>query len=139
MLMNNTMKLTEPRQFRIRNEIVLLLGVDSEVGLMMRRTLEAVGFPVLIADSGDQAADLVRSFNGAIRLLILDVALPEEEAFETIAALRKRNPTLKVIVASKEISPKELHAIQIAGVIELIRKPVDKEQLLQVVFRIVAK
>ena len=139
MFTDNTMKITEPTQFHIRNEIILLLGADSEVGYTIRRALEAAGFPVLIADSGEHADDLFRSFNGAIRLLIFNVALPEQGALETIAALRQRNPTLKVIVASKEVSPKEQHAIHIAGVIELIRKPVDKEQLLRVVSRIVEK
>lgn len=139
MFTDNAMKLTEQRQFHIRKEIVLLLGVDSEVGSTIRRTLEAVGFPVVTADNSEEAADLFRSFNSAIRLLILDVALPGESALEDIAALRESNPTLKVIVASKEVSPRERHAIHIAGVIELIRKPVDKEQLLQAVRRIVAK
>jgi DNA-binding NarL/FixJ family response regulator len=58
---------------------------------------------------------------------------------EVIASLRKSNPTLKVIVASKDVSPSERRDIYISGVIELIRKPVDKEQLLQVVRRIVEK
>jgi len=132
-------KLTEPRQFHIRKEIILLIGTDPEEGTAMRRTLEAVGFPVMIADSCEQAAGLFRSFNGAIRLLIIDITLPGEGALEVIATLRESNPTLKVIVASKEVSQRERHAIHIAGVIELIRKPVDKEQLLQVVHRIVEK
>ena len=139
MFTDNTMKLAEPGQFHIRKEIIVLFGIDPEGGTAMRRTLEAVGFPVLIADSCEQAAALFRSFNGAIRLLIIDIALPGEAALEAIAALRKSNPTLKVIVASKEVSPRERHAIHIAGVIELIGKPVDKEQLLQVVRGIVEK
>jgi DNA-binding NtrC family response regulator len=139
MFTDNTMRLTEHRHFQIRNEIILLLGVDYEAVSMMRRTLEAVGFPVLIAEDDDQAADLFKSFNGAVRLLIIDVSLQDEGALETISALRKRNPALKVIVASKEVSPKELHEIQLVGVIELIRKPVDKEHLLRVVHRIVEK
>jgi len=130
-------KLTEPRQFHIRKEIILLLGNDPEAGRVMRRTLEALGFPVLTADSCEQAADLFRSFNGAIRLLIIDIATPGKGALEVIAALRECNPTFKVIVASREVSPKERHEIYVSGVIELIRKPLDKEQLLRVVHRIV--
>jgi DNA-binding NtrC family response regulator len=133
------MKLTEPRQFHIRNEIILVFGADPEGGRAVRRTLEAVGFPVLTADNCEQAAELFRSFNGAIRLLIIDIAIPGEGALEIIAALRKCNPTLKVIVASKEVSPRERHEIHVSGVIELIRTPLDKEQLLQVVHRIVHK
>ena len=139
MFTDYSMKLTEARQFHIRKEIILLFGIDPEVEPVMRRTLEAVGFPVLIADNGEQADALFRSFNGAIRLLIIDIALPGENTLNVIASLRKSNPTLKVLVASNEASPRERDALHIAGVIELIRKPVDKEQLLQVVHRIVKK
>jgi DNA-binding NtrC family response regulator len=133
------MKLTDPPQFQIRNEIVLLFGADPEADPLMRRTLEAVGYPVLMADALEQADELFRSFDGAIRLLIIDIASREKNTLELIASLRERNPTLKVIVATKEVSPRERHDIHISGVIELISKPVDKEQLLRVVRRIVEK
>jgi DNA-binding NtrC family response regulator len=133
------MKLTDPPQFQIRNEIVLLFGADPEADPLMRRTLEAVGYPVLMADALEQADELFRSFDGAIRLLIIDIASREKNTLELIASLRERNPALKVIVATKEVSPRERHDIHISGVIELISKPVDKEQLLRVVRRIVEK
>ena len=133
------MKLTESRQFHIRNEIILVLGADPEEDRVMRRALEAVGFPVLTADNCEQAVELCRSFNGAIRLLIIDIGIPGEGALEISAALRRCNPTLKVIVATKEVSPRERHEIYMSGVIELILKPLDKEQLLHVVRRIVHK
>lgn len=123
----------------MRNEIILLLGTDPEGGYVMQRALEAVGYPVLTADSREGADELFRSFNGAIRLLIIDITEKENRGLEVIAALRRSNPTLKVIVATKDISPSERHDIYISGVIELIHKPVDKQQLLQAVRRIVEK
>jgi two-component system cell cycle sensor histidine kinase/response regulator CckA len=139
MFMENKMKIPEVGKFRVRNEIILLLGTEPQGGYVMQRALEAVGYPVLTADSREQADELFRSFNGAIRLLILDIAEKEKSGLEVIAALRKSNPTLKVIVASKDVSPRERHDIYISGVTELVRKPVDKEQLLRVVRRIVEK
>ena len=136
MFTDNRMKLAETIKFHIRSEIILLLGIDPEIEPVMRRNLEAVGFPVLIADDCEQAAELFRSFNGAIRLLIIDGT---EGALEIIAALRKVNPALKVIVASEEVSPRERHDIYISGVIELLRIPLDREQLLQIVCSIVEK
>jgi len=127
----------EVNNFRVRNEIILLLGADSEP--LMQRTLEAVGYPVLTAENWEQADDLFRSFAGAIRLLIIDIATIGQSLLEIIASLRKNNPTLKVIVASKDVQALERHDIYISGVIELLRKPVDKEQFLQVVRRIVEK
>jgi DNA-binding NtrC family response regulator len=138
-IVDNKMKTLEVRKFRVRNEIILLLGADSQEGPVMRKALEAVGYPVLTADNTVQADELFRSFDGAIRLLIIDTAETDQGPLEVIAALRKSNPSLKVIVASEEISPSERHDIYNSGVIELIRKPVDKEQLLQVVHRILKR
>jgi DNA-binding NtrC family response regulator len=129
----------EMNEFRVRNEIILLLGTDGEGAPLMQRTLEAVGYPVLTADNKEQADDLFRSFDGAIRLLIIDIAALEQSLLEVIASLRKSYPALKVIVASKDVSASERHDIYISGAIELVRKPVDKEQLLRVVSRIVEK
>jgi CheY-like chemotaxis protein len=137
MFMESKMEFLEIHDFRVRKEIILLLGADPQRDHVMQRTLEAVGYPVLTADNGEQAQDLFRSFSDEIRLLIIDNSLKEESAPEVIAALRKNNPSLKVIVASKEVSPRERDGIFFSGVVELIRKPVDKEQLLQVVRGIV--
>ena len=123
--------------FQVRKEIILLLGSDPHEDHGMQRTLEAAGYPVLNADNGEQAQQLFRSFDGAIRLLIVDTALKEKSALEVIAALRKNNPTMKVVVASGDVSPRERDDIFFSGVIELVRKPVDKQQLLQVVREIV--
>jgi DNA-binding NtrC family response regulator len=131
------MNIPNVEKFRVRNEIILLLGAETEP--LIQRTLEAIGYPVLTAENREQADDLFRSFAGAIRLLIIDISATGQSLPEFIASLRKSNPTLKVIVASKDVSPSERHDIYISGVIELIRKPVDKEQLLQVVRRIVEK
>jgi len=133
------MNIPEMDNFRVRKEIILLLGPDIEGGPAIQRTLEAVGYPVLTADNPEQADELFRSFDGAIRLLIIDLSAIEKSLLEVIASLRRSNPTLKVIVASKDVSPSERHDIYISGAIELIRKPVDKQQLLQAVRRIVEK
>jgi DNA-binding NtrC family response regulator len=139
MFTENRRNIPEVENFRVRNEIILLLGMGMEGGPLVKRTLEAVGYPVLTADNRQQADELFRSFDGAIRLLIIEIVEKESSQLELITDLRKANPTLKVIVASEEISPRERHDIYISGVIEPIRKPVDKQQLLEAVRRTVEK
>jgi len=102
----------------------------------MQRALEALGYPVLTAENREQADALFRSFNGSIRLLITDISVNGTSALEVIASLRRSNHTLKVVVISEEVSPRERRDIYKAGVIDLIRKPVEKEDLLRVVRRI---
>ena len=133
----NKMEFSEVHNFQVRKEIILLLGSDPHEDHGMQRTLEAVGYPVLTADTGEQAQELFRSFNGAIRLLIVDTAMKAKSALEVIAALRKNNPTMKVVVASGDLSPRERDDIFFSGVLELIHKPVDRQRLLQVVRKIV--
>ena len=135
--MESKMEFFEVHDFEVRKEIILLLGGDPHEDHGVQRTLEAVGFPVLTADNGEQAQELFRSFNGAIRLLIVDTALKEKSALEVIAALRQNNPNVKMVVASGDLSPRERDDIFFSGVIDLIRKPVDKQQLLHVVRKIV--
>ena len=137
MYTESRMKVPEVRDFRVRKEIILLLGSDTEEVSVVRRTLEAVGYPVLAADNSEETGELFKSFSGAIRLLIIEIAAVGGNLLELIASLRKNNPDLRVIVLSEEVSPRERNDIYISGVIELIRKPADKEQLLQVVRRIV--
>lgn len=132
-----SMNTNAPASFRVHKEIIMILSSESEIRTPMQRALEALGFPVLIAQNQDQADALFRSFDGAIRLLITDISVDGTSALEVIASLRKGNHTLKVVVVSEEVSPRERHDIYIAGVIELIRKPVEKEELLRVVRRII--
>jgi len=101
----------------------------------MQRALEAFGYPVLTVENQDQADAMLRSFNGGIRLLITDSSINGKSALEVIAALPKSSQTPKVIVVSEEVSPRERHDIFNAGVIELIHKPVEKEELLRAVRR----
>ena len=115
----------------------MILSSESEIRTPMQRALEALGYPVLTAQNLEQADALFRSFDGAIRLLITDMSIDGTSALEVIASLRKGNHTLKVVVVSEEVSPRERHDIYIAGVMELLRKPVEKEELLRVVRRII--
>ena len=131
------MNTNAPASFRVHKEIIMILSSESEIRTQMQRALEALGFPVLIAQNQYQADALIKSFDGAIRLLITDISVDGTSALEVIASLRKGNHTLKVVVVSEEVSPRERHDIYIAGVIELIRKPVEKEELLRVVRRII--
>lgn len=133
----NRMNITAPKSFRVHKEIIMILSSESEIRTPMQRALEAFGYPVLTAENQEQAEALFRSFNGAIRLLITDISVNGKSALEVIASLRKSNRALKVVVVSEEVSRRERHDIYIAGVIELIRKPVEKEELLRVIRRII--
>ncbi len=133
------MNITAPKSFRVQKEIIMILSSEPEIDVFMQRTFEAIGYPVLTAEKKEQAEDLLKSFNGAIRLLVTDISINEESALGVIASLRMSNQTLEVIVISDEVSPRKRNDINIDGMIELIQKPVEKEDLLRAIRRIAAK
>lgn len=131
------MNIAAPNSFRVQKEVIMILSSGSKINGPMQRALEAFGYPVLTAENQEQAGALLNSFNGEIRLLITDSSINGKSALEVIGSLPKSSQTLKVIVVSEEVSPRERHDIFSAGVIELIHKPVEKEELLRAVHRIV--
>jgi DNA-binding response OmpR family regulator len=126
-----------PPSFKVHKEVIMILSNETEMRLAIQRTLEACGYPVVTAETQEQADAFFGSFDGAIRLLITDISLNRKNSLDVIASLRKNNQRLRVIVVCEKVSPRQRFDIHIAGVIELIYKPVEREELLRVVRRMV--
>jgi DNA-binding response OmpR family regulator len=126
-----------PPSFKVRKEVIMILSSETEPRLTMQRALEASGYPVVSAETLEQADAFFVSFDGAIRLLITDVSLNRKSSLDAIASLRENNQRLGVIIVCEKISPRERFDIHIAGAIELVFKPVEREELLRAVSRMV--
>ncbi len=79
-----------------------LLFVDDEPALrdIMPRVLRQLGFHVLIAANGVEALDLYQRHGNEIKLVILDMTMPQMDGYETYLALQGIDPSVRVIVAS---------------------------------------
>jgi signal transduction histidine kinase/DNA-binding response OmpR family regulator len=76
---------------KVKERKVRILAVDDEPGglALIRAALEPDGFEIVDASGGRQALDLMR--DNSIDLVVCDLAMPEMDGFEVIAAL-KANP-----------------------------------------------
>ena len=77
--------------------------VDDEDGIVRvsRALLETMGYRVLTANNGRDAARPVSPGNGAtIDLVILDMIMPELGGGETFDLLKEINPQIRVILSS---------------------------------------
>jgi len=63
-------------------------------------TLARLGFVVLQARDGMEAVDLFRQHRDAIRLVLCDLTMPHLNGWETLAALRRASPGIRVILTS---------------------------------------
>lgn len=108
---------------------ILVVDDDLFVAAALVELLEHHGHPVLRAESGEQALDMLDRHR--IDLVILDVRLPGMNGFETCACLReKRGPSLPVLFLTAYGDAAALSQGLEAGADDFLQKPVDTPTLL---------
>jgi PAS domain S-box-containing protein len=117
--------------FDFRGSATVLVVDDEEVvQRLASTTLERYGYEVLLASNGKEALDLVRSANGRISLVLLDMTMPVMSGEETLAKIRNLNPNVKVIASSgyNEIEALRRFGTGVAG---FLQKPYRATQLVE--------
>ena len=79
----------------------ILLAEDSEsLREMAREYLESIGYTVLDANSGAEALERARNFDGRIDLLLTDIIMPEMGGHELAEQIVSLRPEVKIIFTS---------------------------------------
>ncbi len=79
---------------------VLLVDDEESVRQVGRQVLEHLGFRVLTAADGDEAAHVFAAHREHIRAVVLDLTMPRMDGAETLAELRRIRPEVPVVLAS---------------------------------------
>ena len=110
----------------------LLLVDDSGLARRsLRAMLESGGFDVVEAEDGMTAIE--RYFLERPDVVMLDLVMKGMYGLEVLTKLREIDPTARVIVVSADIQRSSHQLVEEAGAIAFLSKPVDREQLLNVV------
>ena len=121
-------------QDRLRSARVLVADDDADMRAWLRSALESAGHAVLEAANGKRAMDLMK--REVVDLVITDLAMPEQEGIETIRQLRQEHPTLKIIAISGSLGKTFLPVAKILGAAAVLQKPIQLDNLLQTVQRL---
>ena len=117
-------------------DTILVVEDDREISQMMATALEAEGYQVVIASSGEEA---VRAARGKLPDFIsLDIRLPDLDGFEVLQLL-KRDPELAdvpVVIVSVVPDRERGRAL---GALDFLSKPVDAAKLVAVIKRTLAE
>jgi CheY-like chemotaxis protein len=109
---------------------ILLIDDDEAFRSMLRRALQRRGYDVIEAAEGGAA---LRALSDAtVDLVITDIIMPDMEGIETIQALRRTYPNLKIIAMSGggRMQPDGyLEVAKAFGAFRVFSKPFDNEQL----------
>jgi len=115
------------------DEPLKILAVDDAPDnlILLDRLLKRQGFNVANASSGREC--LSKSLSEHPDLIILDVAMPEMDGFETLKHLRESEMTKSVPVIFLTANSKDAKSIEEGfslGADEYLTKPIDQEELI---------
>jgi DNA-binding NtrC family response regulator len=96
---------------------------DSGVREVMRALLEHRGFTVLTAADGRTALEIFRRCLEEIRLVILDLVLPDTDGEAVFRVMRQVRPSLRAILCSGRIDDEDAGRRTSGGWGAVIRKP----------------
>jgi PAS domain S-box-containing protein len=116
-------------------ELILVADDESAIREILKNTLEAHEFEVLLAEDGAEALAIYATHREKIALVITDLAMPVLDGYATIKALRKMNPEVKWIAVSGLTEPNEREQLP-AGGGAILGKPYSQEKLLTTVHKI---
>jgi hypothetical protein len=110
-----------------------ILVVDDEEGVrnLFRDVLQGAGHQVAVARDGNEALALARERR--FDVVVTDLVMPEREGIETIMALRKDQPGVKIVAVSGAFGGLMLKAAGVLGADATMRKPVSPLDLLDTV------
>jgi len=110
-----------------------ILVVDDDPGVrdVIRSMLESAGYAVRVAANGKEAMKILR--DDGIDLILTDLVMPEQEGIETIKALRREYPDLKVIAMSGAFGGDYLRIAAYLGAHGTLAKPIQMEALLKII------
>jgi PAS domain S-box-containing protein len=102
---------------------VLVVDDEALVREQFGRALRSLGNTVDLAEGGEQALLRFRTTQKSYELVILDVVMPGLGGRETYAALRKLDPSVRVIVTSGFALDGDIQAILDEGARAFLQKP----------------
>ena len=110
-------------------EWILVVDDEPSVREIIRQTLEACGYQVLLACDGAEAISIYGSHVDEIAAVITDMTMPVMDGPATIRALREMNPNVRVITSSGLAANHHAGAAEL-GIRHFLPKPFSVETLL---------
>ena len=119
---------------------ILLVDDDDMFRPMLQAMLERQGHQVISAQNGDQA--LARHREERCDLVITDIIMPDKEGLETIRALVRENPAVRIIAMSGGGRTSAADYLSLAkrfGAAALLTKPFSGQELADAIGAVLAR
>jgi CheY-like chemotaxis protein len=111
-------------------EKILIADDEPEMLRMLETILKDLGYSVVSATNGFEAVDYATD---DIRLIILDMIMPEMEGVAALRAIRQKMPDVKVLISSGYTSPEKAPILEALGIDGFIQKPFEVQKMAAIV------
>lgn len=116
---------------------ILVTDDDPAIREAFRDIFEPVGFRTLLAESGEEAIDIVKDQD--VDLALMDMHLPRLSGLETMTLVRQIKGVLPMILISAESDDNLLRRALSAHAFCVLAKPVSRNVVIYVVTRALEK
>ncbi|HEV3163001.1 MAG TPA: response regulator [Isosphaeraceae bacterium] len=116
---------------------ILITDDDPGSRESLREIFEPQGFRTLMAESGEEAIDIVR--DEVVHIALMDMHLPRLTGLETMEIVRQTKGLLPMILISAERDDNLLRRALAAHAYSVLAKPLSKNLVIYVVTRALEK
>src|SRR6056300_905294 len=117
----------------MKNIKIIVADDDKAIRLVLETALKRSGFEVTTAENAAALWNCVQE--NFADLIITDVVMPDENAFDLIPKIKKINPNIPIIVMSAQNTLMTAIKANELGAFEYIPKPFDITELISIVNR----
>jgi DNA-binding NtrC family response regulator len=109
--------------------LVLVVEDEPIMRKIAVKVLKEAGYEVLIAGNGREGVELFEKHHNDIKLVLLDMVLPEKSGKDVYIEMKKIKPDVKVLLNSGFRKDKRVKEVLKLGVKHFIEKPYTFEAL----------
>ena len=116
---------------------VLVIDDEEIVRDMAKEILQESGLNVIKASSGKEGIEIYKNKVDDIKIILLDMNMPEMSGKETYKRIKKINPNAKVILGTGFRNDERIQEVLDMGINEMIQKPYTLEELIKIVSKVI--
>ncbi len=118
----------------LNNDLILVAEDDYSNFQYIEKLLEKANAQIIHASNGKEVINFVIN-NPEIKIILMDIKMPEMNGIESLLELKKRNYTIPVIAQTAYAFSDELKQIIEAGFVDYIIKPINPNELFQLLMK----
>ena len=114
------------------DKTIIIAEDEKTNSLLIQEYLSETNVNLIIVDNGKKLIDTIQT-NEKIDLALIDINMPVINGYEAIEIIKKRYPSLPIVVQTAYAQEDEIAHIKQLGVFDIVTKPINKDLLIQTI------